>query len=145
MERHYVTLKHDSAHNIHTVCRRSCYTSQSELLPTQNILATSEETNTFEFHRLSANSSSWKKRDLFGMEKVTFICLIKIHSGLAEQGCSTALPFPRVEPDSAGCLPKQQLNTNLEDADPSLPKHTSTITARRSCQRYFQTQVKCIP
>lgn len=145
MERHYITLKHDSPHNIHTVCRRSCYTSPSEQLPTQNILATSEETNTFEFHRLSANSSSWRKRDLLGMEKVTFICLIKIHSGLAEQGCSTALPFPRVEPDSAGCLPKQQLNTNLEDPDPSLPKHTSTITARRSCQRYFQTQVKCTP
>lgn len=46
------------------------------------------------FHRLSVNSSSWRKNKLFGMEKVTFICPIKIHSGLAEQGCSAALPFP---------------------------------------------------
>lgn len=104
-----------------------------------------KRTNAFELHRLSANNSSWRKRELFGMEKVTFICPIKICSGLAEQGCATALPFPRVEQDRTGCLPKEQLNTNLEDSDPSLPKCASTITARRSCQRYFQTKVKCIP
>ena len=145
MERLYITLKNDSPHNIHTVCRRSCYTSASKQLPTQNILATSEETNAFEFHRLSANNSSWRKRELCGMEKVTFICPIKIRAGLAKQGFSAALPFPHVEQDSAGCLPKEQLNTNLEDPDPLLPKHISTITACRSCQRYFQTKVKCIP
>lgn len=60
-----MTLKHDSPHNTHTVCRKSCYASASEQLPTQNILATildtSEENDAFEFHRLYANSSSYKE------------------------------------------------------------------------------------
>jgi len=80
-----------------------------------------------QFHRPPAKSSSWRKRELFGREKATFIWPIKIHSGLAEAGCATALPFPPVEQDSAGCLPNEQLHTNLEHPDPSLPKHTSTV------------------
>lgn len=80
-----------------------------------------------------------------GWEKVTFICSVKTFSGLAEQGCSTVLLFPHVEQDSTGCLPKDQLNTNLEDPDPLLPKQTSSITARGRCRSYFQTKVRYIP
>lgn len=46
VKRHYITLKHDSPHNIHTVCRRSSTLLKAN---SHNIPATLELTAAFEF------------------------------------------------------------------------------------------------
>lgn len=144
VKRHYITLKHDSPHKIHTVCRRSCYTSASEqlqhtkLLPPWKCLLPLNFTHCLQTTELEQEGAVWDgKSDIYLFHGNLF--------RLSSTRMFTALLFPRVQQDSTGCLPKEQLNTSLEDPDPSLPKHISSTTAHRSCLRYFQTKVKCIP
>lgn len=145
VKRHYITLKHDSPHNIHTVCRRSSTLLQVNSHNTQYSCHLGTDYCLWISQVVCKQQHLEQDRAVWDGKKVTFICSIKTFSGLAEQGCWTASPFPCVEQDSTGCLPKDQLNTNLEDPDPSLPNHTSSITAHRSCQSYFQNKVRCIP
>lgn len=129
----------------HTQCLlEDLYTSTSEQLK-HIIPDTLELTTAFEFHSLSANNSSWSNRELFEMEEVKFICSIKTFPGSAEQGCSTALLFPHVEQDSTGCLPKDQMNTDLEGPDPSLPNTSPASLHTGAARATYKLRLDALP